>query len=70
MISFRASVALGGEYTGAPSPGERVPPYLSYVHKECRLRPDQLEALLLQLTPSREVRRVPASPTATKVPLL
>lgn len=37
-----------GEHPGdlaAPSPGERVPPYLSYVRKECRLRPDQLDAL-------------------------
>ncbi|BCZ95583.1 hypothetical protein TthAK1_23260 (plasmid) [Thermus thermophilus] len=30
----------------APSPGERpLPPYLTYVRKECRLRPDQLDAL-------------------------
>ncbi|WP_244922501.1 ATPase [Thermus scotoductus] len=37
-----------GEHPGdlaAPSPGERVPPYLTYVRKECRLRPDQLDAL-------------------------
>jgi hypothetical protein len=37
-----------GEYPGdlaAPSLGERVPPYLSYVRKECRLRPDQLDTL-------------------------
>jgi hypothetical protein len=30
----------------APPPGERpLPPYLTYVRKECRLRPDQLDAL-------------------------
>jgi len=29
----------------APPPGKRVPPYLTYVRKECRLRPDQLDAL-------------------------
>jgi hypothetical protein len=34
----------------APSPGEGqgerpLPPYLTYVRKECRLRPDQLDAL-------------------------
>jgi hypothetical protein len=37
-----------GEHPGdlaAPPPGERVPPYLTYVRKECRLRPDQLDAL-------------------------
>jgi hypothetical protein len=37
-----------GEHQGdlaASPPGERVPPYLTYVRKECRLRPDQLDAL-------------------------
>jgi len=37
-----------GEHQGdlaAPPPGEWVPPYLTYVRKECRLRPDQLDAL-------------------------
>lgn len=30
----------------ASPPGERpLPPYLTYVRKECRLRPDQLDAL-------------------------
>ncbi len=30
----------------APMPPERpLPPYLTYVRKECRLRPDQLDAL-------------------------
>ena len=36
-----AQASLLGE-----GPGERpLPPYLTYVRKECRLRPDQLDAL-------------------------
>jgi len=35
-----------GEAAQASPPGERpLPPYLTYVRKECRLRPDQLDAL-------------------------
>jgi hypothetical protein len=28
-----------------PDPSQRVPPYLTCVRKECRLHPDQLDAL-------------------------
>ena len=39
----------GGGLEASPKgegPGERpLPPYLTYVRKECRLRPDQLDAL-------------------------
>ncbi|BFH76967.1 hypothetical protein TthTF19_21230 (plasmid) [Thermus thermophilus] len=42
----RTGEAPHGGGLEAPSPGERpLPPYLTYVRKECRLRPDQLDAL-------------------------
>ncbi len=41
-----APPARGLEAPAGRGPGERpLPPYLTYVRKECRLRPDQLDAL-------------------------
>ena len=44
---WKEAPAPQGERPGeAPPPPERpLPPYLTYVRKECRLRPDQLDAL-------------------------